>query len=150
MAVEEVRVRLRRKLEGIVGAEETSYLMDRPPGGWTDLLTNQSLTDKLDALRHEMRAEIGGLRTEVREGFAAIRGEAAETRGSFDSKLSELSASAASAPNLGFDERADHRPRPGLRDSPLRLIHLLSTALGSRQSTRGQETVRRPVLISPD
>jgi hypothetical protein len=25
--------------------------MDRPPGGWSDLVTNQTLTDKLDALR---------------------------------------------------------------------------------------------------
>lgn len=98
--MEEVRVRLREKLEGIVGAEETSYLMDRPPGGWSDLATNQTLTDKLDTLRHEMRAELAGVRTEVREGFAevraefaAVRGEAAEARGSFDAKLSALSAS---------------------------------------------------------
>jgi hypothetical protein len=82
MAVEEVRARLRLKLEEIVGSEETSYLMDRPPGGWSDLVTNQTLTDKLDALRQEMRAEISDVRTEL----AALRGEVG-------SGLSGLSAS---------------------------------------------------------
>ena len=65
MAIEEIRVRLREKLEGIVGAEETSYLMDRPPGGWSDLVTNQTLTDKIDALRQEMRAEMSALSASV-------------------------------------------------------------------------------------
>ena len=35
MTVEEVRVRLRTKLEAAFGAEEASILMDRPPGGWS-------------------------------------------------------------------------------------------------------------------
>jgi len=50
MAIEEIRVRLRRKLEEIVGSEEASYLMDRPPGGWSDLVTNQTLNAKFDAV----------------------------------------------------------------------------------------------------
>src|SRR5689334_25181723 len=52
MAVEEVRLRLRRKLEGMLGEDEAAMLMDRPPGGWSDLVTNQSLaafTASLDA-----------------------------------------------------------------------------------------------------
>lgn len=72
MAVEEVRGRLRQKLEEIVGAEETSYLMDRPPGGWSDLVTNQTLTDKLDALRQEMRAELAGVRAELSALSASV------------------------------------------------------------------------------
>jgi type II secretory pathway component PulF len=31
--------------------------MDRPPGGWSDLVTNQTLDLELDALEHRMRAE---------------------------------------------------------------------------------------------
>ena len=54
MAVEEVRVRVRRKLEEAFGMEEASYLMDRPPGGWGDLVTNQTLDLKIEALRHEL------------------------------------------------------------------------------------------------
>ncbi|MGH9027638.1 MAG: hypothetical protein ACRDWD_16210 [Acidimicrobiia bacterium] len=56
MAVEEVRVRLRRKLEGAFGAEEASYLMDRPPGGWSDLVTNPILDAKFVAVDHRFDA----------------------------------------------------------------------------------------------
>ena len=48
MAVEEVRMRLRRKLEDMLGDDEAAMLMDRPPGGWSDLVTNQSLAAILD------------------------------------------------------------------------------------------------------
>ncbi len=57
MTVDEIRERTRRKLEALVGAEETSYLMDRPPGGWSDLVTNQILDAKLDALEHRVLAK---------------------------------------------------------------------------------------------
>ena len=50
MPIDDVRVRLRRKLEEAFGAEEASILMDRPPGGWTDLVTNQTFDLKMDAL----------------------------------------------------------------------------------------------------
>jgi hypothetical protein len=56
MATEEVRVRLRTKLESAFGAEEASMLMDRPPGGWNDLVTNQVLEARLDAMKHELIA----------------------------------------------------------------------------------------------
>jgi hypothetical protein len=46
--------------------------MDRPPGGWSDLVTNQTLTDKLDALRQEMRAELAGLRAELSALSASV------------------------------------------------------------------------------
>ena len=71
MAVDEIRNRTRRKLEALVGAEEASYLMDRPPGGWSDLVTNQVLDAKLgaldarfDALEHRMLAAISDLRAD--------------------------------------------------------------------------------------
>jgi hypothetical protein len=56
MTTEDVRVRLRSKLEEAFGAEEASILMDRPPGGWNDLVTNQMLEARLDALKHELVA----------------------------------------------------------------------------------------------
>ena len=43
--------RLRRKLEEAFGAEEASFLMDGRPGGWSDLVTNQTLDLKIEALR---------------------------------------------------------------------------------------------------
>ena len=60
MAIEEVRVRLRRKLEGMLGEDEAAMLMDRPPGGWGDLVTNQSLNAileaRFDALDHRLES----------------------------------------------------------------------------------------------
>jgi hypothetical protein len=72
MPVEEVRVRLRRKLEEAFGAEEASILMDRPPGGWTDLVTNQTLDLKIDALRAEFRGEMAELRSDLRADMAEL------------------------------------------------------------------------------
>ena len=65
MAVEEARVRLRRQLEDAFGVEEASILMDRPPGGWSDLVTNQTLDLKIDALRSDLRAEMSELSASV-------------------------------------------------------------------------------------
>jgi len=39
--------------------------MDRPPGGWSDLVTNQTLDLKLDAFRHEMHASLEALSASV-------------------------------------------------------------------------------------
>ncbi len=64
MTVEEVRVRLRRQLEDTFGVEEASILMD-PPGGWSDVVTNQTLDLKIDVLRHEVRTEMANLSVSV-------------------------------------------------------------------------------------
>jgi hypothetical protein len=50
MTVDDVRQRTRVKLEQLLGPEEASWLMDRPPRGWSDLVTNQTLDLKLSAL----------------------------------------------------------------------------------------------------
>jgi hypothetical protein len=65
MAIEEVRVRLRRQLEDAFGVEEASILMDRPPGGWNDLVTTQVLDLKIDALRSDLRTEMANLSASV-------------------------------------------------------------------------------------
>jgi hypothetical protein len=60
MTVEEVRLRLRRKLEHMLGDDEAAMLMDRPPGGWSDLVTNQTLNAivdaRFDALDHRLES----------------------------------------------------------------------------------------------
>lgn len=53
MAVDEVRVRLRRKLEEAFGVDEAAVLMD------------QSLDLKLEALEQRLRNEMAGLRVEL-------------------------------------------------------------------------------------
>ena len=65
MTVEEARVRLRRQLEDAFGVEEASILMDRPPGGWSDLVTTQVLDLKIDALRADLRTEMANLSASV-------------------------------------------------------------------------------------
>jgi hypothetical protein len=73
MAVEDVRVRLRRQLEDAFGVEEASILMDRPPGGWSDLVTNQTLDLKIDALRSDIRTEMSELRSELKLEMADLK-----------------------------------------------------------------------------
>ncbi len=80
MAREDVQVRLRTKLESAFGAEEASFLMDRPPGGWNDLVTNQVLDVKMDALRFELVGQMTDLRAELRGEMSELRGEMGELR----------------------------------------------------------------------
>lgn len=75
MTIDDVRVRLRTKLESAFGAEEASYLMDRPPGGWSDLVTNQVLEARLDALRSDLTTEMTGLRAELRTEMIEFRAD---------------------------------------------------------------------------
>ena len=58
MVVDDVRMRLRRMLEDSFGAEEASYLMDRPPGGWSELVTVSVLDARLSSLGDEVRSEL--------------------------------------------------------------------------------------------
>jgi hypothetical protein len=87
MTVEEARVRLRRQLEDAFGVEEASILMDRPPGGWNDLVTNQTLDSKVDALRFELRTEMADLRTEMAVMRTDLRVEIANLSASVDRRL---------------------------------------------------------------
>lgn len=50
MAIDEQYLRVRRSLEEKLGVEEASYLMDRPVGGWSELVTNHTLDLKFAAL----------------------------------------------------------------------------------------------------
>jgi len=79
MTTEEARVRLRTKLESAFGAEEASILMDRPPGGWNDLVTNQVLEARLDALRYELVGQMAELRGDLRAEMAELRGDLVAT-----------------------------------------------------------------------
>ena len=54
MATEGIQVRVRRKLEEAFGVDEATYLMDRPPGGWSDLVTRDYLDARLETLEHKL------------------------------------------------------------------------------------------------
>jgi len=64
MAVDDVRIRARQRLEELIGVEEAAFVVgDRPPGGWDSLVTKEHLTLELTALRHEV---LGALHQELR------------------------------------------------------------------------------------
>jgi len=69
MAVDEQWLRVRRSLEEKLGVEEASFLMDRPPGGWSDLVTNQTLDLKFAALDHRFEALEARLLAEMERRF---------------------------------------------------------------------------------
>ena len=56
MTVDEQYRRVRRTLEEKLGVEEASYLMDRPVGGWSELVTNHTLDLKFESLDHRFDA----------------------------------------------------------------------------------------------
>ena len=56
---------LRTRLQELVGVSGADILMDRPAGGWSDLVTNQTLDLKIDVLRHELRTEMANLSASV-------------------------------------------------------------------------------------
>ncbi len=79
MSVHEERVQLHERLEELVGVSGADILLDRPPGGWSDLVTNASLDQrfaasearvdrKLDALDHKIDA----LEARVERKFDAL------------------------------------------------------------------------------
>jgi hypothetical protein len=66
MTVNEISDRLRARLQEEYGVDEAAILMDRPPGGWGDLVTNQSLDRRL-------APEFALLRSEMNAGFAQLQ-----------------------------------------------------------------------------
>ena len=71
MTVDDVRARLRPLLEREFGVDGAAYLMDRPAGGWGDLVTNRTLERELEALRQEIKADMADLRTDLRDELRA-------------------------------------------------------------------------------
>jgi hypothetical protein len=86
MAVEEARMRLREQLEEMFGVHEAAILMDRPPGGWSDLATNRSL----DALAGDTARRFDALAAETARRFDAVDRRFSEQDERFDLKLGAL------------------------------------------------------------
>ena len=61
--------------------------MDRPPGGWSDLVTNQTLDLKIDALRAELHGDMSDLRIETSALRSELRVEMAWLSASVDRRL---------------------------------------------------------------
>jgi hypothetical protein len=65
MTTDDAPVRIRRSLEESHGMETASYLMDRPPGGWSNLVTVDLLDAKLEALEARLDRRMGDLNAAV-------------------------------------------------------------------------------------
>lgn len=69
MTTEETRTRLRERLEEEYGVDEAAILMDRPPGGWRDLVTKADLDQRFGAfeqrLDHKLAAEAARLDSRI-------------------------------------------------------------------------------------
>lgn len=101
MAIDDVSTQLRNKLQEAFGVDGATYLMDRPPGGWSDLVTNESLRLEFRAFAAEFRseqaalrsafvAELMTLRTEFGRELAALRSEVGTEINSVRAELGSL------------------------------------------------------------
>ena len=80
MSIDDVTSQLRSQLQEAFGVDGATYLMDRPPGGWSDLVTNESLDRRISALEHGLRSDIQVLRSETVAEFAILRSEMSTMR----------------------------------------------------------------------
>jgi hypothetical protein len=90
VAIDEQRLRVRRSLEEKLGVEEASYLMDRPVGGWSELVTNHTLDLKFDVVDERFRAvddRLISLEHRIDTGVATLRHE---LLGEIDRRMSEI------------------------------------------------------------
>jgi len=92
MAIDEQYLRVRRSLEEKLGVEEASYLMDRPVGGWSELVTNHTLDLKFAVVDERLAALEARFdaRFEAMEARFDARFEAMEAR--FDARFEAMDA----------------------------------------------------------
>jgi len=50
MSIDDVTIQIRSQLQEAFGVDAASYLMDRPPGGWSNLVTYDGLDRRLSQL----------------------------------------------------------------------------------------------------
>ncbi len=72
MTVDEDRMHLRTRLEELVGVSGAEILMDRPPGGWGDLVTNHTLDLRFAAFEERSDRKLDALEARMDLRFAAI------------------------------------------------------------------------------
>jgi len=84
MTVDEDRMHLRARLEELVGVSGAEILMDRPPGGWGDLVTNHTLDLRFAAFEERFDRKLEGLEARMDLRFAAVDARFADMEHRFD------------------------------------------------------------------
>src|SRR5437764_11772311 len=84
MTVDEDRRQLRTRLEELVGVSGADILMDRPPGGWGDLVTNHTLDLLFAAFEERTDRKLEALEALIDLRFAAVDARFAAVDHRFD------------------------------------------------------------------
>jgi hypothetical protein len=92
VTVDEDRMHLRTRLEELVGMSGAEILMDRPPGGWSDLVTNHTLDLRFAAFEERFDRKLDALEARMELRFARIDARFAEVDHRFDRFEHELLA----------------------------------------------------------
>jgi hypothetical protein len=72
MSVHDERVQLRNRLEELVGVSGADILLDRPPGGWSELVTKSDLDLRFAASEARFDRKLVELEARLDQRFAAI------------------------------------------------------------------------------
>ena len=84
MTVDEDWMRLRTRLVELVGVSGADILMDRPPGGWNDLVTNHTLDLRFAAWEERFDHKVDALEARMDLRFAAVDARFAAVDHNFD------------------------------------------------------------------
>ena len=90
MTVDEAWVRLRTRLVEVVGVSGAEILMDRPPGGWGDLVTNHTLDLRFAAWEERFDHKVDALEARMDLRFAAVDARFAAVDHNFDLLRAEM------------------------------------------------------------
>ena len=90
MTVDEDWMRLRTRLVELVGVSGAEILMDRPPGGWGDLVTNHTLDLRFAAWEERFDHKVDALEARMDLRFAAVDARFAAVDHNFDLLRAEM------------------------------------------------------------
>jgi hypothetical protein len=72
MTVDEDRMQLRTRLEELVGVSGADILMDRPPGGWSELVTNHTLDLRFAAFEERFDRKLDSFEHRIDRRFSDV------------------------------------------------------------------------------
>ena len=90
MTVDEDWMRLRTRLVELVGVSGAEILMDRPPGGWGDLVTNHTLDLRFAAWEERFDRRLDAFEARMDLRFAAVDARFASVDHNFDLLRAEM------------------------------------------------------------
>ena len=107
MTVDEPRMQLRTRLVELVGVSGAEILMDRPPGGWGDLVTNHTLDLRFAAWEERFDRRLDAFEARMDLRFAAVDARFASVDHKFDLVEHNFDLLRAEMRTQGADLRAE-------------------------------------------